>query len=163
VIGSLVSGGAAQAFTDYRIHADGFSRILVYDRSLRQRQAGRLVQRLREIETYRMMALLALPMARDIAPEIARCEREFAELTASMASSNGADHERRLLDRLIQLAARIERLSAATSYRFGARRWRSPSRTQARAGAGPSSATGSAHRGSCRRRVRAARQRNNRE
>jgi hypothetical protein len=69
-----------------------------------------------------MMALLALPMARDIAPEIARCEREFAELTASMASSNGADHERRLLDRLIQLAARIERLSAATSYRFGAGR-----------------------------------------
>jgi uncharacterized membrane-anchored protein len=33
-----------------------------------------------------MMALLALPMARVIAPEITRCEGEFPELTASMAS-----------------------------------------------------------------------------
>jgi uncharacterized membrane-anchored protein len=121
-IGSLVSGGAAQAFTDYRIHADGFSRILIYDQSLRQRQAGRLVQRLLEIETYRMMALLALPVASGTASEIASCEREFAELTASMASSGGPDHERRLLDHLIQLAAAIERLSAATSYRFAAGR-----------------------------------------
>jgi uncharacterized membrane-anchored protein len=39
-----------------------------------------------------------------------------------MVSSDGPDHERRLLDRLIQLAAAIERLSAATSYRFGDRR-----------------------------------------
>jgi uncharacterized membrane-anchored protein len=122
LLGSLVSGGAAAAFTDYRIHADGFSRILIHDRELGRRQAGRLVQRLLEIETYRMMALLALPMASDIAPEITRCEREFAELTASMAGSFGPDHERQLLDRLIQLAATIERLSAATSYRFRAGR-----------------------------------------
>jgi uncharacterized membrane-anchored protein len=122
VIGSLVSGGAAQAFTDYRIHTDGFSRILIFDRALRPRQAGRLVQRLLEIETYRMMALLALPIASSTASEIARCECEFAELTASMVNSDGPDHERRLLDRLIQLAAAIERLSAATSYRFGAGR-----------------------------------------
>jgi uncharacterized membrane-anchored protein len=122
VIGSLVSGGAAQAFTDYRIHADGFSRILIYDRALGQRQAGRLVQRLLEIETYRMMALLALPIATSTGSEVARCEREFAELTASLANSNGPDHERRLLDHLIALAAAIERLSAATDYRFGAGR-----------------------------------------
>jgi uncharacterized membrane-anchored protein len=122
LIGSLVSGGAAQAFADFRVHADGFSRILILDRELRERQAGRLVQRLLEIETYRMMALLALPVASGIAPEIARCEREFAELTASMASSDGADHERRLLDQLTQLATTIERLSAATSYRFRAGR-----------------------------------------
>jgi uncharacterized membrane-anchored protein len=122
VIGSLMSGGAAAAFTDYRIHADGFSRILIHDRGLGEHQAGRLVQRLLEIETYRMMALLALPMARDIAPEIACCEREFAEVTASMAESDGVDRERALLDRLIRLATSIERLSAATSYRFRAGR-----------------------------------------
>jgi uncharacterized membrane-anchored protein len=122
VLGSLVSGGAAAAFTDYRIHADGFSRILIHDRGLGARQAGRLVQRLLEIETYRMMALLALPMASDIAPEITRCEQEFAELTTLMASSDGPEHERQLLDRLMQLAAAIERLSAATSYRFRAGR-----------------------------------------
>src|SRR4051812_20661682 len=42
VIGSRVSGGAAAAFTDFRIHADGFSRNLIHDRGLGERQAGRL-------------------------------------------------------------------------------------------------------------------------
>jgi uncharacterized membrane-anchored protein len=122
VIGSEVSGAVAAAFTDYRIHADGFSRILIHDRGLGERQAGRLVQRLLEIETYRMMALLALPMASEIVPEINRCERDFAEATAAMAERDGVDGERLLLDRLIQLAGTIERLSAATSYRFRAGR-----------------------------------------
>jgi uncharacterized membrane-anchored protein len=122
IIGSLTSGGAAASFTDYRIHADGISRILIYDRGLSERQAGRLVQRLLEIETYRMMALLALPVASEIAPEIARCERSFAEVTASMAVADGVDDERQLLDRLIALATSIERLSAATMYRFRAAR-----------------------------------------
>ncbi|MBV8578793.1 MAG: DUF3422 domain-containing protein [Acetobacteraceae bacterium] len=122
LMGSLVAGGAAAAYTDHRIQADGFSRILIHDRELGKRQAGRLVQRLLEAETYRMMALLAFPMAAEIAPEIARCEREFAELTASMAESFGPQHERQLLDRLIQLAATIERLAASSSYRFRASR-----------------------------------------
>jgi hypothetical protein len=34
--------------------------------SLTQRQAGRTVQRLVEIETYRMMALLGLPVAKEV-------------------------------------------------------------------------------------------------
>src|SRR5581483_5048175 len=42
----------------------GCGRFLVLDRELTPRQAGRMVQRLLEIETYRMMALLALPVAR---------------------------------------------------------------------------------------------------
>ena len=36
------SGGAAMALTDFRIHADGFSRMLVLDRSTTPRQAGRI-------------------------------------------------------------------------------------------------------------------------
>jgi uncharacterized membrane-anchored protein len=120
VIGSVVAGGAAAVFTDCRIHADGFSRILIHDRSLGERQAGRLVQRLLEIETYRMMALLALPVAREMGPEIAQCERELAEATATIASSDTAEEERALLNQLLRLAASIERLSAATSYRFRA-------------------------------------------
>jgi uncharacterized membrane-anchored protein len=45
---------------------DGFSRFLVIDVSLTQRQAGRTVQRLVEIETYRLMALLAFPVAKEV-------------------------------------------------------------------------------------------------
>ena len=93
-IGSAVAGGAAVAFTDCRIHADGLSRILIHDRSLGCHQAGRLVQRLLEIETYRMMALLALPIAHELRSEIARCERELADATAALAGPEAARDER---------------------------------------------------------------------
>ena len=68
IIGSLISGGTGRAYTDFRIHADGFGRLLLCDHKMTSRQAGRLVQRLLEIDTYRMMALLALPVARRLTP-----------------------------------------------------------------------------------------------
>ena len=62
VSGSRVLGGAALTWTDFAVHEDGFGRILVRDISLDHFEAGRLVQRLLEIETYRMMALIAFPL-----------------------------------------------------------------------------------------------------
>ena len=64
-------------------------------------------------------ALLALPVAREMQSEIARCERELAEATATLARSDASD-ERTLLDQLLQLAASLEQASAAASYRFRA-------------------------------------------
>jgi len=120
LIGSAVSGGAASVFTDYRIDPDGFSRLLIHDNSLGEHQAGLLAQRLLEVVTYGTMALLALPTAREIGPEIARCERELADATAAMAEPGSNDEERGLLNQLLQLASSIERLLATTSYRFRA-------------------------------------------
>ena len=120
--GSLVSDGAAAVWTDFSIHADGFGRILVRGAGLGERRAGRLVRRLLEIETYRTMALLAFPLARDTAPQVTRIDRGLTEITARMAALEDLDDERRLLDTLMQQAAEVERLVAATSYRFGAAR-----------------------------------------
>jgi uncharacterized membrane-anchored protein len=118
--GSRVVGGGGSAFTDFRIHGDGFSRFLLVDHDLRERQAGRLVQRLLEIETYRNMALLALPLARAGGGEVDRLERALAEITAAMPAMDGAEGEGALLERLTQLSAEIEGLAARNSYRFGA-------------------------------------------
>jgi uncharacterized membrane-anchored protein len=122
LVGSDVAGGMAAAWTDFRIHGDGFGRILLHDRGLGPRRAGRVVQRLLEIETYRMMALLALPLAREASPEVARAERELAASVAAMTGSEGIEDERALLRRLTRLAADIEALTARTRYRFGAAR-----------------------------------------
>jgi uncharacterized membrane-anchored protein len=85
------------------------------------------VQRLLEIETYRTLALLALPHAREAAPVLGRAERGLAEVADALAhdgapGDQAADREaeRALLDRLARLAAEVERLSARTSYRFDA-------------------------------------------
>ena len=77
LIGSRVGDDAATALTDFRVHADGFSRFLLLDHHMSARQAGRIVQRVLEIDTYRMMALLALPVARALTPFLAGCESEL--------------------------------------------------------------------------------------
>lgn len=119
LIGSTLSGGAGRAFTDFRIQPDGFSRFLVEDRSMTPRQAGRIMQRLLEIDTYRVMALLALPVARELTPFLAEYERELAKITSALTSA-GEREEPALLDRLTRLEAGIESRYVDTHYRFSA-------------------------------------------
>ncbi|MDB5761779.1 MAG: hypothetical protein JWQ21_774 [Herminiimonas sp.] len=123
----------AEICTDFLIHADGFSRFIVRDLGLRDQQSGRLVQRLLEIETYRMMALLGLPHAQQATPILNAIEGELAALTAAMVDMDealstsasamhlrDADEEQALLRHITGLAARIERLSLDNNYRFSA-------------------------------------------
>jgi uncharacterized membrane-anchored protein len=119
LVGAALGAGVATALTDFRIHEDGFSRFLVLDRSMSARQSGRMVQRLLEIDTYRMMASLALPVARELAPLLTRGEQELAKITAALVDAN-PDDEPVLLDRLTRLGAEIDSRKAANYYRFSA-------------------------------------------
>jgi uncharacterized membrane-anchored protein len=119
IIGARIAGGAGVALTDWRIHPDGFGRLLVYDCGMTSRQSGRQVQRLLEIDTYRIMALLALPLARELSPFLSQCERELVEITRQMQQAGEAD-EPKLLDRLTRLEAEIESRHSDTLYRFSA-------------------------------------------
>jgi uncharacterized membrane-anchored protein len=118
LIGSTVGEGAALALTDLRIQQDGSSRLLIFDSHLTERQAGRMVQRLLEIDTYRMMALLALPVARALNPFLTASERELAQITTLM--QDGAREDAVLLERLTKLQAAIESRYADHHYRFSA-------------------------------------------
>jgi uncharacterized membrane-anchored protein len=119
MIGSSIVGGAARAYTDFRIHADGFGRLLVCDHRMNALQSGRLVQRLFEIDTYRMMALLALPMARALSPFLNVSEQELLQILAAMETSGEAE-EPQLLDRITKLEAAIARKNTDSQYRFSA-------------------------------------------
>jgi uncharacterized membrane-anchored protein len=118
VAGSSIAEGAGAVYTDFRIHADGFSRWLVLDHGLTQGQAGRTLQRLVEIEAYRSLALLALPIARRQTPRMLAIERELALLTDGLAQGQGNDED--LLHQLTRLAAEVESGLAASQFRFGA-------------------------------------------
>lgn len=119
LVGAEIGDGAGRAYTDFRIHADGFSRYLLADFYMGRRQAGRMLQRLLELETYRMLALLALPVAKSIAPELAKVDEELAELTGAMGDA-GADSEPQLLHRLTELAGATENALSRTDHRFNA-------------------------------------------
>lgn len=118
-IGAAISDRAATALTDFRIHADGFSRHLLLDHASTPWQAGRVAQRLLEIDTYRIMALLALPVARAVGPLLSASERELARIIAALVTADEAS-EPALLNSLTQLEAEIEHQESETRYRFGA-------------------------------------------
>jgi uncharacterized membrane-anchored protein len=117
-VGAEIGDGAGEAYTDFRIDEAGFTRFLVLDRALTRRQAGRVIQRLFEIEAYRVLALLALPEARRVLAEATAVERELRALTDAMAA--GGKDDEALLGALTGLAARVESTIAATQFRFGA-------------------------------------------
>ena len=109
-------------WTAFRIHDAGFSRTLISDTSLDPLQAGRIVQRLLEIETYRMMALLALPLAQMLAADIARIEAGMSEIAGRLAEIEGLEETRDMLTRLSRLSVEIEAITARASFRFDATR-----------------------------------------
>jgi uncharacterized membrane-anchored protein len=118
----VVEGGAAVVATDFNARADGFVRFRVVDRGLGQARAGAVTQRLLELETYRMLALLGLPEAQRLGPSVRQIEVDLAAVTRSMIASEGLEANRALLDRLTRMAAELEAGAAASLFRFGASR-----------------------------------------
>lgn len=119
LVASTVADGYAEVYTDFAIHADGFSRILLLTGSISTRRLGRLVQQLLEIETYRMAALMGLPAAREASEVLGNAERELAELAGAIRSAR-RDEEPQLLDRLTRLAGQVESQHATSHSRFSA-------------------------------------------
>ncbi len=119
LVASTVADGFAEVYTDFAIHADGFSRMVLLAGTMAPRRLGRMVQSLLEIETYRMAALLGLPAAREASHVLASAERELAELAQAIRSAT-RDDEPQLLDRLTRLAGQVESQHAATHSRFSA-------------------------------------------
>jgi uncharacterized membrane-anchored protein len=117
-IGSQVVGGAGCAYTDFHVHADRCSRFVLLDNGLTPRQAGRVMQRLFEIEVYRLLALLALPIAQALSPRVVAIESALAGLTSGIAQEDG--REEALLHELTRLAAEVEQGLSSSQYRFGA-------------------------------------------
>lgn len=120
LVAAKVAEGAGWVFTDFHIHEDGFSRFLLLDAGLTPRQSGRMVQRLVEIETYRVMALLAFPVAKKVGRLLSRAEDELADLMDGLEQARSTEDDRAVLARLTRLAAEVERSVALTTFRFGA-------------------------------------------
>lgn len=121
VVASQMGNGHSWAVTDFQLREDGFERMLVLaPPTMSQSRAGRVSQRILELEIYRLMALRGLPVAKALTPMLTAAERELAEITAGLENKSASEQD--LLDRLIGLAARVERATAEHAYRFSATR-----------------------------------------
>ena len=119
MVASQVADGGAWIFTDFKID-NGFSRFLVIDAALTRRQAGRTIQRLVEIETYRIMALLGLPVAKEVGRGLHAAEKRLADMMDHIGQANSPEDERSVLANLTKLAAEVEHGVARSTFRFGA-------------------------------------------
>ena len=119
LVGCSAMDGAAEVYTDFRLRDGGFGRWVIVTDDMTPRRLGRLVQRVLEVETYRMMALLGMPAAREVGAALATAERDLATVAESIRSAS-AEGEPELLRQLTQLAADVEGLYARTHARFSA-------------------------------------------
>jgi uncharacterized membrane-anchored protein len=119
VVASLTGRAHSLAVTDLQIRASGFEHIVMLaPQGTTETRAGRVSQRLVDFETYRLMALRGLPVAKALAPTLARAEAALADITARLETRTDDDED--LLQRLVALAANVERATAETQYRFSA-------------------------------------------
>ena len=121
LVGSSPWEGKARVWGTFRLHSDGFGRFMVLNRDMSDSQLGRLTQRLMEIETYRLMSLLSLPLAREMTPSLNDMDQQLAVITQSLADNQDID-EREVLADLTNIADRIEAFRAHATFRFSATR-----------------------------------------
>lgn len=120
LVGSFVGGTAAQAWTDFKLQKDGFSEVLILNDCLTPQTMGRLVQHMLELETYRLLALLGLPLVEEYGMKITELGASLTDITHRLSSTTTFEEEQTLLADLTTLEADIEQIIAATSYRFSA-------------------------------------------
>ncbi len=117
---SSIEDGQAQLATDLVTDADGFTRFEMAAGGLTALKRGIAVRRLLEIETYRTMALLGLPLAREVSPRLNALEAELELLVEEMAGAASTEAAQHSLAALHSLSVRAGQLVERTSYRFAA-------------------------------------------
>jgi len=119
---SLISGGEAQVHFSFDIDSNGFSRSVLFNNAIPASRLGRIVLRMVELETYRMLALLGLPTATQHINQLGQTEQKLSDLTHQLTAhiSSGDEEVQELLPELSQMAAKVEQIAADTSYRLAA-------------------------------------------
>lgn len=119
---STIEEGSGAVATDFVADADGFTRFELAAGGLSPLRRSVVTRRLLEVDTYRSMALLALPLARRTAPDLAAAELELARVIETLPGATTTDQVQAALAALHELSVRAGQLSERLGYRFAAAR-----------------------------------------
>ncbi|MFF7060812.1 DUF3422 family protein [Pseudomonas sp. NPDC008258] len=117
--GSCVGGGDAVVWSDFRLTDDGTNRFLFINRRLNAYRQGRMIRRLLEIETYRMMASLTLTTAKALSQELDTFDKTLVSLSERSAGGDGHD-SKGLLEAIAHLSRQVVSRTVKNRHRFGA-------------------------------------------
>ena len=117
--GSSVGGGDAVVWSDFRLDEQGNNRLLFVNRRLNAYRLGRMIRRLLEIETYRMMASLALSTAKALGPQLDGFDRSLVNLSERNAGASGVQ-AKVLLEDIAELSRQVVASTVKSRHRFSA-------------------------------------------
>ena len=119
VTATWVLDRAAMVAGDFRIDPAGHMRFVAFIApKTGKRRVGRIVQRICEIETYKTISMLGLPVARDLHRRLGQVDTELADLVGAMKKTSEAPTD--TLDALLAISAELEEMMASTSFRLQA-------------------------------------------
>ena len=105
--------------SDFKMDENGYIRFAVLPiGQVGRHRLGRIVQRLLEIETYRAMSMMTLPIAKKVFSRLTELEHDLAITVQSISGREGTYQEN--LNTLMTIAAEIEYLNAENAFRFSA-------------------------------------------
>ena len=122
VYGGAMSSGKATVWSAFRLDARDFARVLIIDHDLDEGRLSRLLQRILEMETYRMLAIIALPKARQVMSELGELEPQLDAVMRDLAGDSNEQRQEQALREITGIAARVEQIASANAYRFAAAR-----------------------------------------
>jgi uncharacterized membrane-anchored protein len=117
---SGIENGGAEVATDFVVDADGFTRYEFAAGSLGANARGIIVRRLLEIETYRVLALIGIPLSRSVLPVMSDLERRLARIMGQIGVGATLSDNKLALERLHQLQMDVGQMVEQTRYRFAA-------------------------------------------
>ncbi len=122
VAANQFSDGAAQVYFAFDIDSAGFSRVALFNKSMVASRLGRAVQRIMELETYRLLALLGFATVREYGATLDSIARRVGEITNELAEQikQPESHVEDMLSKLSAQAADLENIYSNASYRMAA-------------------------------------------
>lgn len=118
---SYVTDGSAAVAADFDLDHNGQIRLAVLAcDDIGPGRIGRVVQRFLEIETYRAMSMLSLPVARGVLARLRAIDDHLSRTVEKMADETESD--KAALDELLQISTDLSLLSSQSAFRFSAGR-----------------------------------------
>jgi uncharacterized membrane-anchored protein len=112
--------GNAQLAADFVPDADKFIRFEFAAGKLSPLRRAITLRRILEVETYRTMALLALPLARQTGPALRAVEMELTDVMTDLSEVETTEAVQERLKKLHDLSVRSGQISEQLNYRFAA-------------------------------------------
>lgn len=119
-LGGIMRGGL-EVRTTLKPDADGRQYFSVVAGGMSSHETGRRVQRLLELETYRILTLLGLETARSCSPQLCQLEDKVdALVSVKWAEAEDEDSLHAQLNQLSEVSAKLNSMRAMTRFRFSA-------------------------------------------